>query len=316
MATVFGLSELRSKLDVWRSNWKITAPDRSDSREPDGVQPADRDTNDNAAYDLSLLIQNIVIPKLVADRNAPTEHQGDPKFLDGKSVAVPKSISKDDVEKFTLLSVQSEARALMEFVDNCIAKGSSLDSIYIDLLAPAARRLGDYWESDQSNFVDVTMGLWRIQEVLRELTLRIPPPAIAGFGQRSALFSTMPGEQHSFGTLMIAECFYRAGWDSDILIEPTRSELIGKFANCHYDLIGLTVSCDYPRGVLIGLVSAIKSVSNNPDTRIMLGGRLINDNPDLIETCGADATAADAPSAVKLADKLVSLKADIFESLV
>ena len=201
-------------------------------------------------------------------------------------------------------------------MDKCLANGCPVDSIYVDLLAPTARRLGEYWESDDRDFVDVTMGLWRIQEILRELTLRIPPPAVAGFGQRSALFSTMPGEQHSFGTLMIAECFYRAGWDADILIEPSHSELIGKFAGRRYDLIGLTVSLDCPKATLSGLVKAIRSVSNNPGTQIMMGGRVINDAPGLIEECGADATAVDDPSAVKLADTLVPLKADMFESLV
>ncbi|WP_373490405.1 B12-binding domain-containing protein [Parasphingorhabdus sp.] len=262
------------------------------------------------------MIQNLVIPKLIADRPEPgyrlVEQQRSPENSSQNS----RAITAQDVEEFSQLSTRSDARELLDFVDRCLANGSSVDSIYVDLLAPTARRLGEYWESDERDFVDVTMGLWRIQEILRELTLRIPPPAVAGFGQRSALFSTMPGEQHSFGTLMIAECFYRAGWDADILIEPSQSELIGKFADRHYDLIGLTVSLDCPKAHLSSLVSAIRSVSSNPGTRIMMGGRVINDDPGLIEECGADATAADAPSAVKLAETLVPLKANIFESLI
>ncbi|QTD57358.1 hypothetical protein [Parasphingorhabdus cellanae] len=112
---------------------------------------------------------------------------------------------------------------------------------------------------------------------------------------------------------MIAECFYRAGWDADILIEPTQSELIGKFADRHYDLIGLTISRDCPKATLTNLVNAIRSVSNNPGARIMMGGRLINEKPELVEECGADATAQDAPSAVLLADSIIPVKANIFD---
>lgn len=292
------------------------APENGRSEEHEETKLPDKDGIDNAGYDLSLLIQNLVIPRLIADRQEPgyrlDEQKQSPRYVSGTS----RAITPQDVEDFSLLSTRSDARALLDFVDKCLANGSSVDSIYVDLLAPTARRLGEYWESDERDFVDVTMGLWRIQEILRELTLRIPPPAVAGFGQRSALFSTMPGEQHSFGTLMIAECFYRAGWDADIMIEPSQSELIGKFAGRHYDLIGLTVSLDCPKATLTGLVSAIRSVSSNPATRIMMGGRVINDDPGLIEQCGADATAADAPSAVILADHLVPLKADTFESLI
>ena len=292
------------------------APENSRAEDRERTKIPEKDGIDNAGYELSLLIQNLVIPRLIADRQEPgyrlSEQNPSPQHISGTS----GTITPQDVEEFSLLSTRSDARELLDFVDKCLANGSSVDSIYVDLLAPTARRLGEYWESDERDFVDVTMGLWRIQEILRELTLRIPPPAVAGFGQRSALFSTMPGEQHSFGTLMIAECFYRAGWDADIMIEPSQSELIGKFAGRHYDLIGLTVSLDCPKATLSGLVSAIRSVSSNPATRIMMGGRVINDDPGLIEECGADATAADAPSAVILADLLVPLKADTFESLV
>lgn len=316
MPTVFGISELRSKLDDWRSTWKIMAPENTRTEECETTKLPEKDEPDNAGYDLSLLIQNLVIPKLIADRQEPGYRLYEQELSAENSAGPANAITAEDVEKFSLLSTTSDARELLDFVDKCLANGSSVDSIYVDLLAPTARRLGEYWESDERDFVDVTMGLWRIQEILRELTLRIPPPALAGFGQRSALFSTMPGEQHSFGTLMIAECFYRAGWDADIMIEPSQSELIGKFAGRHYDLIGLTVSLDCPKATLSGLVKAIRSVSSNPETRIMMGGRVINDDPGLIEVCGADATASDAPSAVKLADDLVPLKANIFESLV
>lgn len=309
----FGISELRSKLDDWRQNWKILTPQKSETKNRNENTAPDKDEADNAGYDLSLLIQNLVIPKLIADRDEPgyrLNEPAPPKDAAGKTNAL---IKLDDVEKFTLLSTTSDARILLDFVDTCLERGCSVDAIYVDLLAPTARRLGELWNSDERDFVDVTMGLWRIQEILRELTLRIPPPALAGFGQRSVLFSTMPGEQHSFGTLMIAECFYRAGWDSDILIEPTQSELLAKFSNRHYDLVGLTVTLDYPKLVLKNLVSAIRSVSDNANITIMMGGRVVNENPDLVKECGADATAADAPSAVDLANILIPLQSDVLD---
>jgi MerR family transcriptional regulator, light-induced transcriptional regulator len=204
---------------------------------------------------------------------------------------------------------------LLDFVDHCLDTGSSVETIYVDLLAPAARRLGEYWEDDSEDFVGVTMGLWRIQEILRELTLRIPPKSKPGHGLRSALFSSMPGEQHSFGTLMVAECFQRAGWDTDVLIEPSQSELNEKYASRHYDLIGLTVSCDCSTATLNSLVKTIKSVSKNPLIRIMLGGRVINEQPELVEKCGADATAIDALSAVAMGDNLVPVKSECLENL-
>ncbi len=321
MAAVFGLTGLRSKLVDWRGSQKI---DQIQDLSISGESSDDiRVVHHRAAqYDLSLLLENLVIPRLIADRSDDSPWPDSLKgfMVDGADSVADRSprrrvIGEEDVEAFSNMSVNEEAHVLLAFVEERLARGNSVETIFVELLAPAARRLGEYWDADREDFVGVTMGLWRIQEVLRALTLRIPPMAGPGHGLRSALFSPMPGEQHSFGTLMIAECFQRAGWETDVLIEPTQSELTGKFATRHYDLIGLTVSTDYSKGALHGLVTTIRAVSRNPHIRVLLGGSLINEYPELVASCGADATATDALSAVAVADALVPIFTTSFENL-
>ena len=47
----------------------------------------------------------------------------------------------------------------------------------------------------------------------------------------------------------------------------------------------------------------------------MVGGPVINEQPELVAECGADATAIDALSAVALADRLVPVKVECFDNL-
>jgi hypothetical protein len=47
-----------------------------------------------------------------------------------------------------------------------------------------------------------------------------------------------------------------------------------------------------------------------------MGGPVINEQPDLVEQCGADATAIDAVSAVALGDQLVPVNFECFENLI
>lgn len=315
MATVFGISGFKSKLDDWRGNRKPVQP--KELPVPDSGNNNLRLVGDtDGGYDLSILLENLVIPKLIADRDKGNNWLHMPGLSQGSQEPRERAITQIDVEEFTQLSISGEAHTLLDFVDHCLETGSSVETVYVELLAPAARRLGEYWEEDSEDFVGVTMGLWRIQEILRELTLRIPPKSRPGHGKRSALFSPMPGEQHSFGTLMVAECFQRAGWDIDILIEPTQSELTAKFAKRHYDLIGLTVSNDCSKGALGSTVKTIKAVSSNPHIKVMMGGRVINDHPELVDECGADATAIDAVAAVTLGDELVPVNLECFENLI
>jgi methanogenic corrinoid protein MtbC1 len=259
--------------------------------------------------DLSALIERLVIPRLVAEEHERGRVANPAVQQAGLTGGPGFPVSERDVTDFADLCITGEAATLIDFIDNCLMRGSSVEHIYVDLLAAAARRLGGMWENDQRDFVDVTMGLWRIQEVLRELNRRAPPTQPHGNGVRTALFSTMPGDQHSLGTLMVCECFERAGWSAEPMIDPTTSELLGKLAGRHYDLVGLTVSTACPRAKLSSLISSIRSVSSNPGICVMLGGPQINAQSELAAECGADATAVDAIQALETANELVSAMA-------
>ncbi len=311
MASAFGLSELRTKLDDWRSGWKLTAPRRSGKKNKSQGEPnAPASDTAKASQDVSGLVEDLVLPRLAAGLGQSVGRLSGQYADELIGTSKKRPISVEDIDGFAKLAVDGEASDLLDFVDHCLATGNNVQSVYINLLAPAARKLGAGWEEDSRDFVDVTMGLWRIQEVLRELSLRVPPPELPNRGSRSALFSTMPGEQHSLGTLMVGECFQRNGWDVEILIEPTQQELNEKLANNSFDLVGLTISCDCPTDIIKGLVTAIRAVSSNPRIRVMLGGRVLNEQPELVGICGADDTAVDASMALKAAEELVPLKAE------
>lgn len=222
-----------------------------------------------------------------------------------KAAQASGRISDAEVAAFMPLAISLEASELLAEVDTYLDRGFSPEAIFIELLAPVARKLGDEWTADRLDFLDVTMGLWRLQEVLREVAARTAPAPSPGASRR-VLFSPMPGDQHSFGTAMIDECFTRAGWSSNLLVEPSRALLLSAVSSADYDLVGLTVTCDCHIGQLTSLIVAIRNVSRNPNVRLMLGGRLLIEDPDLARRAGADATAASATDALELAERLIA----------
>lgn len=295
MASLLGAAGLRSTISQW---WGTRRPD---TEAPDAPSQGTAQTGHDRS-ELSRMMHHLVIPKLVAGLAPPSPPSPSRPAADKVR---PRRISAADVDNFAKLCVHEDAHVMLDCIDQHLRRGLSVETLYLDLLAPAARQLGRGWETDRTDFVTVTMALWRIQEVLRELSVRVPAQQQPHSHQRCALFSTMPGEQHSFGTLMVADCFERAGWLADVLIEPERPELTGKFASIAYDLIGLTVSCDCSSAALAELVKTIRTVSRNPKVKVLLGGRAINLQPSLAVDSGADGTAVDAVGAVRLADELV-----------
>jgi MerR family transcriptional regulator, light-induced transcriptional regulator len=249
---------------------------------------------------VNTIIESEIIPRLLMAHSA-TETRTRSRLL--------RSITPDEAAHFALLPLRLEAAALLEEVDGFIAKGASVETICLDLLAPAARKLGEMWERDECDFLDVTMGLWRLQEVMREVAARSPVDLAGMATPCSALFSPVPGDQHNFGTLMIDEVFARSGWRSEALVKPERRELLDRLARQPFDLLGLTLARDCPSAALSNLIRAVRNVSANPHIIVLVGGRMINENPGMAMEVGADGTGADALAALELANSLVKTAA-------
>lgn len=245
---------------------------------------------------LDILIEAEIIPRLLMAHPGRAQGCADP---------LAETVTAAEAEHFAALPLTLEADELLAVVEAVLARGVPVESIFIDLLAPSARKLGQFWEEDVCDFVDVTMGLWRLQEVMREVALLSPNVTQPLTAPRSVLFSPMPGEQHSFGTLMVEEIFTRAGWQSEALIEPHRQDLLRLVAERGFDLLGLTITNDCPSGGVADLITALRSVSKNPAIQIFIGGRVVNADPGLAGRVGADGTAPDARAALALAERKV-----------
>lgn len=245
---------------------------------------------------VSQMIESEIIPRLLM-AHAPAGETSRRKR--------GRPIDPDDASAFAMLPLRLEAASLLEEVDAFIAEGTSVETICIDLLAPAARMLGEMWERDECDFIDVTMGLWRLQEVMREIAARSPADLPMLKVPRSALFAPMPGDQHNFGTLMIEEVFSRAGWQSEALVRPERRDLLDRLSQRPFDVVGLTLARDWPSAALANLVKAMRQASANPRITVLVGGRMINENPGLVAEVGADGTGADALAALDVAESLM-----------
>ena len=248
---------------------------------------------------LSTLIESEIIPRLLVAHAAAT-----PTAVAVSRPAVA-GIDADDVEALVPLALQIEADALLAYIETILARGVAIDTVMVDLLAPTARLLGEYWEDDRCDFLDVTMGLWRLQEVVHEIAARVPAQRLHAAGGYRALFASMPGDQHNFGTVVIDELFRRNGWITDRLSEAQTPELLRRVGDDWFDMVGLTISCDNHIGELTSIIVALRNVSRNPRVCIMVGGRIFSADPERAVHVGADGTAIDAKLALKVAADLV-----------
>lgn len=213
--------------------------------------------------------------------------------------------SEQEQSQFLWSVMNESAASSRAFVNGLIGRGIPREAIYLDLLTGAARRLGEMWEKDEADFTDVTIGLCRLHQILREQGAFNGADLSRPADAPSILLATSGGDQHVFGVVMVSEFFRRAGWR--VWSDPAASfnDLKKLVAQERFDAIGLSAACDIEEGAIAAEIAALRAASSNPSIVILVGGGLFNNNPELVKAVGADATAIDGKSAVELGQRLV-----------
>ena len=187
-------------------------------------------------------------------------------------------------------------------VDGLLGTTLPLERLLLDLLGPAARRLGSLWEEDTCDFLAVTEGLGRLQAVTRHLCATLEKAARPT--GRSILLMPCPGETHAFGLSILASFFRESGWDVTTLSRADADPVEVLRANW-YDVVGLSLSCDVYAPALTALLPSLRRSSRNPSLFVMVGGPYFARSGISASEVGADAYAPDAWSATDLVEAML-----------
>lgn len=220
--------------------------------------------------------------------------------------AARRAPTTTEVRHLARLCLDDDRAAVAAMIDKLQAEGLPLETIFIDLVAPAARLLGTMWENDQIGFDQVTMGLVLMHEIVHGMGYEYQDgPQQAGAVQRVMLASA-PGSQHVLGLSIVSEFFRKGGWQVVMEISPSARELRRAVQNEWFDLIGLSIALEAQLPDLPGLVVGLKKASRNPKVRVLLGGRVFHDQNHDPRRYGAEGICTDAKEATALAATMVA----------
>lgn len=212
------------------------------------------------------------------------------------------------IADFVALLFDEESDACVDLVDAMAADGSDPQFIAESLFEPAARLIGENWCGDECDFMKVTIALSRMQRLFRHLVSDFPPPVRADIS-RCVLLAPAPGEQHLFGLSVVDDAFRRAGWEVDCCGFGEESEVIRLATVNHYQIIGVSVSVDRHLPDIVTIVQKLRAKSLNRSVIVMAGGSMVTRSPERAADAGFDMLAVDAPSAVRLAETVISRQA-------
>ena len=294
MHLAFSASPVSRMLRLGRAISSWTLSSMFERRESDLPQSNDRSTatDNECRRSMRTVLESHIIPRLVQAHRT------------GEDRAANDSASRplgDEITAFAEFCAGGKRQQATLLIERLKAEGLDQDDVFIDLITPAARYLGQQWEEDLLGFAEVTVGLVLMQEVIHGMGYEYHDgPQHAG-GIKRVMLASAPGSQHVLGLSIVSEFFRKAGWQVVLEVSPSHTELCHAVQNEWFDLVGLSVALDSQLDVLSGLVDSLKAASRNPTTPVLLGGPAFSIGAHRAETFGAQAICVDARDCVKLA---------------
>lgn len=260
-------------------------------------EPKKEESPHELAYLLNKTIEAQIIPRLLLQHSHTNQ---------ALAPHADQPISADEVKYFAELLINSSNAICLGYVKSLALEGRSLNEIYLNLIAPAARRMQCYWELDEHSFTTVTLALGRIQHIMQELSpdFRNQEDQHRNLAGKALLFA-MPHSQHTMGVFMLSEFFSQAGWDVCTLSNPNEEDILELCAQESFDIVGISISYELQWNGMQELIAKIRTSSANSQIGVMAGGALFNSKPELMQECSADICTLSAADAVIAAENIL-----------
>jgi methanogenic corrinoid protein MtbC1 len=216
---------------------------------------------------------------------------------------VPSSLHSS-VEHFTQLIIAEATDDAYAMIEDFQGQGFELGEIMLELLSPAARLLGIWWEEDRIGFVDVTIGASRLKQIVHHYRRANALPVATT--DKSILLLPAPNEAHTFGMLIISELFRNKGWTvgGGHPMDAAEADTLARGSS--WDVVGFSLANDRLIEQLTKAISRVRKLADNPNLVVLVGGRAFAEAPDLCETVGADFAVSSPEDALRLSETAVA----------
>ncbi|WP_371227448.1 cobalamin B12-binding domain-containing protein [Roseovarius sp. 2305UL8-3] len=212
---------------------------------------------------------------------------------DSKLDASPQTPSVKELEAFCTALISDDDEAAAEIIIGIRAEGMSAELIYLKYLAAAARMLGEWWNEDRASFVEVTIGTGRMFAIMRGMRHLFTHPFSPD--NKSAVFASAPGEDHTLGVRMAADIFRKNGWEITLKVGLDHDTLVSELEQTPSSIIGLSIGGRHSIDALSRLIVALHICC--PNAPLVVCGQGIRSIKPILSLMGVDGIACDIEEA-------------------
>lgn len=199
--------------------------------------------------------------------------------------------------------LRADRRSAAEVIDDAVRQGVTIRDLYLDLFQPVQREIGRLWQNNEISVAEEHYCTASTQAMMAQFYPRILATPRVG---RKVVVACVGSELHEIGTRMVADFFEMAGWDGIYLGANTPANaLVDMVCRERADLVALGVTMTYHLGTAAELIQRLRSDERCGNVKIIAGGYVFQERPELWRTLGADGGAGDAAEAVAIGKNLI-----------
>lgn len=222
------------------------------------------------------------VVSLLAERNLRSPVEPRPSLVQS---LIKASLSGSREQFAVLLTEMRRARVSV----------AALADVYIPL---AARSMGEDWVEDQMSWLDVTLGVSRLQALLREISSAWAADQAGDTGHGTVLLIIPDREQHTLGPMVAMTQLRRFGVSVCLRIAPTTEELRSLLAQRAFDGVLISIATREKLDHVARTVAFLKKHSASP-LPIIVGGAVLTTMPEVATCTGADLSSNDIGEALE-----------------
>lgn len=197
---------------------------------------------------------------------------------------------------------EGDRNAATLLLKDAIQDGIPVMEIYLDVLQPCLEEAGRLWALNKLSIAQEHFITASVQAIMSQLTPFIFNSDRNG---KKLVAAAVSEGLHEIGIRMVADIFEMEGWDTlylggNIPID----EIVGEVRRTNPELLALSVTLGAHLDDAEEIIRKIRSEDKINNVKIMVGGQVINENPELRLTPEPDLYAYDLKKSLEWANNI------------
>lgn len=201
-------------------------------------------------------------------------------------------------EDFRNKLLEGDFKGCLAIANQYVTDQQTLQALYLQIIQPAMYEIGMLWEEAKISVAQEHLASAVVARIMATIGSNISTTEKT---KGKAIVTSAINEFHEIGAWMISDVLDQDGWRVRYLGANTPNQDLLQMVDEFYpDLLAISVTMPFSVTAVKNVITAIKENPLHKDLKVMVGGRVFNDNPELLEFVGAHGFAANTDEALRL----------------